>query len=119
MGDSSHSWACTSGDWIEYAFDGERRVGEIAATFDSALERNITLTLHHRSDYGLGVPDVLPRKLRIDGLVSGGWETLHRIGDNHQRFVRLPVNRMLGGIRLTVEETWGSRSTCVYAFCVR
>jgi hypothetical protein len=118
VGGTTHAWSCRVGDWIAYSFDAPRRVSDVNLVFDSALERNITLTLHNRSDFGRGVPDVIPKGYRIDGRTGDDWEAIHRTDGNYQRAVRVPVDRSLRGIRLTLEETWGAGSTRLYAFYV-
>ena len=35
---------------------------------------------------------------------------------DHQRLVRLPVERELEGVRFVLDSTWGSETTHVYAF---
>jgi hypothetical protein len=119
VGEDSHAWECRAGDWVAYAFSGYDRVSDVIVVFDSALERDIALTLHHRVDTGLRTPEVVPRSFRLEGLADGRWTTLRSVEDNHQRFVRLPVNRDLRGLRLTLEQMWGGEATRVYAFYAR
>lgn len=118
VGDDPHAWPCRAGDWLAYEFPQETPVNEVTLILDSALERNIGLSLHHRTDYGLGVPGVMPKKLRIEALSGDRWEPVYTISDNYQRLVRLPVNRKSCGIRLTIDETWGDDTSRVYAFYV-
>jgi hypothetical protein len=87
--------------------------------FDSALDRNITLTLHHRVSTGIQMPGTIPKRFRIEGRARGEWRPIHQIEDNHQRFVRLPVDCIIDAVRLKVGKTWGDEATRVYAFCVR
>ena len=118
VGSDRHAWPCSPGDWIAYDFRGPRRVESVTIVGDSALDKNITLTLHHHSDAGAGVPGVVPRTFRIEGLRGNQWDLLARVDDNHQRFVRRPVGRDLDGLRLVIEELWGSGPSCLYAFYV-
>jgi hypothetical protein len=118
IGQDPHGWLCRAGDWIVYSFDAPRRVGNATMVFDSALDRNITLTLHHQIRTGLQIPGTIPKRFRIEGLSRGEWRTIHQVEDNHQRFVRLPVLHLLDAVRLTVEEMWGGEETVVYAFYV-
>jgi len=118
VGEDRHAWTCSAGDWIAYRFPGRRRVERVTIIGDSALDKNITLTLHHHSHAGAGLPGVLPRRLRIEGLRGDHWELLDQVRDNHQRLLRRPVGRDLDGLRLTIEALWGSGPGCLYAFYV-
>ncbi len=120
VGEDPHAWACQSGDWIAYSFDGERRVRGLTLVLDSALEKDIAMSLyggHHK--HAACVPDTVPRKLRIEGLSGGEWRPLHDISDNYQRFLRLPINRSLSGVRVTLDGMWGGQQSRVYAFYVQ
>ncbi len=120
VGEDVHAWQCRSGDWIAYTFDGESPVESVTLILDSALEKDTALSLYggHRNQAEPRVPDVVPRRLRIEGLSGGQWEPLHAVEDNHQRLVRLPINRRLSGVRLTLEEMWAGTESRVYAFYV-
>jgi hypothetical protein len=117
VGDDSHAWHCKPGDWIAYSFDGEQPISEITLILDSALEKDISLSLyggHHNQLFQL--PGVVPRKLRIDGLSAGQWQLLHEIEDNHQRFLRFMVDRPLASVRVTINDLWRGQDSRVYAF---
>lgn len=120
VGDEMHAWECKSGNWLAYAFDGERQVNSAALVLDSALEKDIALSLYggHRNQAQPRVPDVVPRRFRIEGLSGGEWQLIHTAEDNHQRFVRLSINRRLAGIRVNLDETWGAERSRVYGFYV-
>ncbi len=118
VGEDAHAWPCKPGDWIAYTFDHATEVGSVTLALDSALDKDIALSLYggHRNQAEPRVPEVVPRRFRIEGLSGGDWHLIHTIEDNHQRLVRLPINRRVEGIRLTLDELWGSADSRVYAF---
>ena len=65
-----------------------------------------------------GLPDVLPKTFRIEGLVGGTWRKVARVTGNIHRQVRVPIGATLGGVRFVLEETWGGTASCLYAFYV-
>jgi hypothetical protein len=115
-----HCWPCQPGDSIAYRFPGATQIEEVSFALDSALDKDIALSLFddHHSQLNDRVPEALPRRFRIESLSGGKWELFHCVEDNRQRFVRLPVNRRLEGMRLTLEELRGGRESRVYAFYV-
>jgi hypothetical protein len=120
VGDDMHAWTWRPGDWIAHAFDRPAQVKEVALALDSALDRDIALSLYggHKSHACDRVPEVMPKRFRVECLVDGKWEVAHHINDNYQRFVRLPIDRRLSEVRLTLEELWGTAESRVYAFYV-
>lgn len=112
-----HAWTHRPGDWLAYTFDAPRRVREVTLLLDSALERNPAMSFHQppRPDQLYGVPDVMPKTFRLEGLIGDRWTDLHRVTGNYQRLVRLPVGREISGLRYTLEETWGAPHTLLYA----
>ena len=118
VGEDTHTWPCKPGDWIAYTFARETPAESVVLLLDSALEKDIALSLYggHRNQAEPRVPEVVPRSLRIEGLSRGNWQLLHGVENNHQRFVRIPINRRLDGVRVTIEETWGADTSRVYAF---
>lgn len=116
VGDSMHAWPCQSGDWVAYAFASPQHVAHATVAFDSDLRRNLSLTLHKRRSPTYSVPEVVPKRFRLEARTDEGWEAIHQVEDNHQRFVRLPIDRVTSGVRLTLEEMWGGKDTRVYTF---
>ena len=115
VGDELHAWVCKPGDSVAYVFDVERDTQQVTLVLDSALDENIAMSLHY-SGMLRAVPEVTPRAFRIEGLCGDSWDTLARIEDNHQRLVRVPIQRRLRGVRYTLEETWGAPSSRMFAF---
>jgi len=118
VGEDPHSWPCAVGDWVEYRLEGRSPVREVTLILNSALDRNIAMSYHQSDDQLRSVPDVMAKDFHIDGLVDGVWRTLHEARDNYQRLVRIPLGKELDGVRFVLDSTWGSDSTCLYAFYI-
>lgn len=119
IGDDTHAWTCRVGDHIGYVFPGETHVREITLALDSDLSKRIAHSwFAGRMNVMASIPPVMPKAFHIDGLVAGEWQELHRVESNHQRFVRIPLDRQLTGVRFVLDETWGAEETRVYAFYV-
>jgi hypothetical protein len=116
VGNDTHAWTCSSGDYVAYLFDGAQKVGGATVIVDSALDKLIALSYHQRDDQLSSPPGVMPRRFHVDGLAGGKWSTLVNVLENHQRLVRLDINRELEGIRWTLDETWGAEESRLYAF---
>jgi hypothetical protein len=116
-----HCWTWRPGDWIAYAFGRPTMVREVVLALDSALERDIAISLYggHRHHACDRVPEVMPKRLRIEGLTGGTWEPVGALDGNYQRFLRVPVGRELEGVRVTLDETWGTGESRLYAFYAR
>jgi len=116
VGEDAHAWPCRPGAWVSYLFPRAAHVREATLILDSALERNIFFSQH--GDYGqlTRLPAALPKAFRLEGQRGGVWSPLQRVTDNHQRLARLPVEATLEGIRFTLDETWGSEESRLYAF---
>jgi len=120
VGGDMHSWVWRPGDWVAYIFGRRAMVREVVLALDSALERDIAISLyggHHRHACDR-VPEVMPKRVRIEGLSGGTWELVQRLDGNYQRFVRVPLGRELEGVRVTLEETWGAAESRLYSLHV-
>jgi hypothetical protein len=117
VGDDSHAWECRPGDHVAYLFPEPTEVSEVTLALDSDLSKRISHSWHLDRLHAIaGIPPVMPKTFRIEGMVDGEWHELQRVENNHQRFVRLPVHQRLEGVRFVLDETWGSDTTRVYAF---
>ena len=116
VGKDAHSWAWGAGDHVEYTFDSPRPVAEASLVVDSALDKLITLSHHQRDNQLSAPPRELPRRLRLDVLRGGRWETVAAVAENRSRLVRVPVGGSVGGVRVTLEETWGADRSQLFAF---
>ncbi|MDI7276496.1 MAG: FAD-dependent oxidoreductase [Anaerolineae bacterium] len=116
VGADSHAWPCAEGSWVAYLLPRTASVQEVTLVFDSALDRLLTLD-HDRPRQGqlYTVPPTMVKAFHLDGLVDGHWVRLREITSNHQRLVRLNVGREVEAVRLTIDETWGSEMTRLFA----
>jgi len=116
----THAWTWRPGDWVSYQWERSTRVREATLTLDSALERDITLGLYggHRNHACDRVPEVMPKRLRVEGHSASGWQPISTVEGNYQRFLRLRIGQDLTALRVTLEETWGVPESRVYGFSV-
>ncbi len=117
VGDDEHAWVCRPGDWVTYQLATAEVVQRVSLVLDSSLDHLLTLN-HDRPVPGelYGTPPTLPRALHLDGRIGGEWVRLREVRDNYQRLVRLSIGQTVEAVRLTVDETWGSEATRVFAF---
>ncbi|MCX5758633.1 MAG: hypothetical protein NTU83_09035 [Candidatus Hydrogenedentes bacterium] len=101
---------------MTYTFPGTKMVSETTLILDSAMDKDIALTLHYASPDATHTPEAMPKSFRIEGLSGGAWETIRRVENNHQRQVHLPVAKDLDGVRFVLEDTWGGSESRVYGF---
>jgi hypothetical protein len=107
------------GDWIEYAFDGPKRVKQVRLVFDSDLNRKesampANYPLHSPP---VSVPSSLVRTFRIETLgENGAWQLAVREPNNYQRLVRLQVDITTRAVRFIPESTWGAETVHCFSF---
>lgn len=118
VGDAQHCWTCSAGDHVACLFPSTELVRTATLVLDSALDRNVTMSYHQPDDQLRRVPDVMPRAFRIEAMTDGRWHQVARCEDNHQRLVRLAVNRQVQGVRFVLETTWGADASRVFGFYV-
>ena len=58
----------------------------------------------------------LTKEFRVYILTEGQWKLLRGITDNHQRLVKIPVDRGVEGIRFVGDETYGHDEIRLYSF---
>lgn len=116
VGADSHAWECYPDDHVEYVFDRPRRIAAVTAVVDSALDRLIAMSHLQQDNHISETPEVMPRAFTVKGLIRRTWKVLARVTDNRQRLWRLPLGQKLGGVRFTLDATWGSPKTRLYAF---
>jgi len=119
VGEDLHCWIARVGDSVEYLFDAPKTVAEASLVLDSAMESVIQMSYHCNNGQWTTVPDVVPKRFRLEGLVNDKWETVTAVEKNRQRHVRIPINKELTGLRFVLEETWGAEESRVYEFSIR
>ncbi len=117
VGEDTHAWTASPGDWAAYTFDSPRRVNTATLILDSALDEDIQMS-HHRpvDQHRMTLPEQLPESFRIEGLIDGEWSRLAEVGDNCRRMVRVSIEREVGGVRFVLGATRGAESSRIYAF---
>jgi hypothetical protein len=118
VGDDPHSWLHRAGDSVEYAFDPPQAVKAATLILDSGLDLRVQMSYFQPDDQLTYPPPPLPRAFRVEAMVGGKWETLHKVTGNHQRSVRLPVGKSVEAVRYTLDATWGAEETKLFAFYV-
>lgn len=118
VGEDRHAWAHAAGDWVEYRFDSPAHVRQASLVLDSALQRNVQMSYHQADDQLSSLPPELPRSFIVEAELAGQWTPLLTAADNHQRLIRVPVNRQVTAIRYRLDKTWGEVPTELFAFYV-
>lgn len=121
VGTEDNGWTGKPGAWVQYTFDGIRRVRQLRFVFDSDLNRP---EKNMPSRYPLhiepaGVPKTMTRAFRVEARDEGGeWQLVAREENNYQRLVRMEVNIETSDIRFVPEATWGAERVHVFAWDV-
>ncbi|MBA7523358.1 hypothetical protein ES705_15484 [subsurface metagenome] len=119
IGDDPHAWTARSGDSITYLFETPSHVSEVKLLLDTAMDRDLALSLHYR-DHGMThTPEETPRRFRIDVMKDGEWHKFRVVEGNYQRQVCVGIGEVVEGVRYTLTETHGAETSRVYGFYVR
>lgn len=118
VGNKTHSWVCRPGDYVSYIFDRPERVDAVSLVLDSALGKHVAMSYHQKDKQLTKLPDVMPKAFRIEGLTGSRWRGLMHVDNNHQRLVRVVIGKELKGVRFVLNNTWGGKSSHLYAFYV-
>jgi len=118
VGTDLHCWTWRPGDWVAYEMDRPQRVSAATLVLDSALDANIQMSHHQPDDQLTAPPGVTPRQFLVGTRREGTWTTVAHVTGNHQRLVRVPVDRECDGVRVTLERTWGAAESRLFAFHV-
>ena len=116
-----NGWTGRPGDWVQYAFDGVKRVRRLRFVFDSDLNRP---EKNQPASYRLvpepaGVPRTLVKSFRIQAHTpGGGWVQAAYEGNNYQRLCTLDLDIAADAIRFVPESTWGAKNIHVFAWDV-
>jgi hypothetical protein len=130
LGEADNGWTGPLASFVEYRWDSLRVISEVRFTFDSDLDRvfrtgdrNRGQNMHccYRADDPLfRVPDAMVKAFRIETQDSNGaWVTVARVGNNHKRLLRVPVEVETAALRFIPEATWGAAEAHVFAFEAR
>ncbi len=113
-----HSWSGEAGGSVEYRWDAARPITSVSLAFDSNLNEEIALSLHHDRNRTEPPPELV-RDFTIEAEVDGAWRTVHTEEDNHQRFRQISFNGLMASaLRLTTRRTRGAAQVRVFTFAV-
>ncbi len=117
VGDDNHAWTAHPGDSLVYELEQPAHVSTASLVLDSSLDRKIAMSYHQKDpDILTAPPPSLPKRLHLEAKIAGEWQYIARMENNYQRLVRIPVQRQVEAVRLTLEATWGADSSKVFAF---
>ena len=116
-----NKWVGKPGSWVQYRFDGPRRLRRLRMVFDSDLNRPQGDMGHYRPLHieARGVPETLLRAFRIEVLdQKNQWRVIERVENNYQRLVRMVIDAESSAIRFMPEATWGAAQVSLFAWDV-
>ncbi len=118
VGTDLHCWIHGREDWVAYTFDDPRDISQATMVFDSSLSEDIQMSYHGNFGTLTAPPQTLVKVFAVDILVDGEWQEVAAVNDNHQRHVRVPIDRRCEGVRLRPGWTYGAQETRLYGFYV-
>lgn len=114
-------WTGNKNDVIEYRFDADTKISGIRLVFDSDLNRDF----HNMPcNYPLvqtkfKLPETLIKEYKIQGITENGDIKEIHITDNHQRFVKHPVDWCVKTIRFVPISTFGAEQFRLFDFEIK
>lgn len=116
VGNDPHAWVGRVGDWVSFTWPESRHVGQLTVVCDSALDQDLIMSYHQDTSRTLRrVPPSVLRDARVEVLADDSWELVAGIEDNHQRLVRVPIDRSTRGVRLVPTATWGTEQVRLFS----
>ena len=116
----SNCWKGKRGNFVEYTFEKDTEIKEIRLVFDSDLNRDY---YNMPCSYPLvetkyKIPKTLITKYKIEGKTADG--KVHIItAENHQRFVKIPVDWCVKTVRFVPLEENGCGEYRLFSFEIR
>lgn len=114
-------WMGKPGEVLEYRFPCDTPVRELRLVFDSDLNRK-----YHNMpcNYPLvqtkfKLPETLIREYRVEGISADGSVRTLSVTDNHQRFVKHPVDWCVQTVRFVPLSTFGCDSFRLFSFEIK
>lgn len=116
------------GEPLEFVFSRPVQCGGIRLVFDNDISgkrypdsQSFLKMFPNRCSYPLNgaaatMANELTKEFRVYILTEGQWKLLREIADNHQRLVKIPVDRGIEGIRFVGDETYGHDEIRLYSF---
>ena len=111
-------WIGNKNDYIEYNLDEDIKISEIRLVFDSDLNRDY---YNMPCNYPLvqtrfKLPKTLIKEYKIKGISKNGEVKEIHITDNHQRFIKHPVDWDVSTVRFIPIATFGSKDFRLFDF---
>ena len=101
---------------LELAWQTPRRIREIRLTWDSMLQKELTMCWYPPDPTRrlAQTPGTLARDYRIEAWLDGSWQPLAEIRDNHQRLRVHAIDVETAKIRIVVDRNWCAASARIY-----
>ena len=126
-GEGDQGFTMGVGASVEYHMDQPTEVSRVRVVFDSDLNRitlpgdTIERTKSMRASLRLDTPrSCMPKTLAkvysLEVETENGWEGVLFETENLRRLVTAPICRVVTGIRLPVQETWGEENVHIMSF---
>ncbi len=116
VGDNIHAWEGNIGDCITYKLNKLQLVESVTLITDSALDKQIAMSLHQADSQLRSIPEEMAKDIRIEISSGGVWQPWKEIKGNYMRLVRCNLGAEVDGVRVIVDSTWGSKKVRLYAF---
>lgn len=118
IGEVDNGWTGVPGDWVSYSFDRETHVSQARIVCDSDLSFYGNMPFAFPLDSpAASMPATLLKRLRVEVCgADGEWREAYREDNNHTRLIRVVIEAQTIGVRLVVEETWGSPDIHLFSF---
>lgn len=110
-----------AGDVIEYEFETDTQINEIRLVFDSNLNRkeHNMPCCYPLKETRYKVPETLIKSFTISGTKDDGTTVELTVEDNHQRFVKIPVEWKIKKLTFIPTETYGCEDFRLFSFEVK
>lgn len=115
LGEDEQVWLGESGEVLRFDWDRPVQVGGLRVVCDSNLQDRKKMPCAYPA--AIKLPDTLLRHARVEvDRGDGEWRCVHRISDNTQRLLSMPVGCEARSLRLVPEATWGGSGSEVRLF---
>jgi hypothetical protein len=113
-----HAWEAPLERPVEFLWDAPVNLAGARLVFDSNLANSKVMPCSYPQKGGEHrLPSSLIKAFRLETLdPNGQWSVAYRNQNNRQRLVKAPINKLVRGLRLVPESTWGAAGARVFAF---
>lgn len=117
-----NAWQCGQGDFAEYSWTRPEELTECRIVFDSDVNVRIlnSVALYPLDIKESAIPETLVKGFHLEIKdLNGNWSEIFRATNNHQRFIKIPLNAAASAIRLVIDDIRGQISTNVFRWDIR